>query len=120
MKKNLLILIIVITIIIAGGTVYLTIGKVIDTNLVHIENLKVDNEKLQVCGATSSSAEAFNGYNYTINDNILYLKLRYSIVSPIHHNGDFNIIILNNNFKNIKYIYIQGNKIEDKKLIWTK
>jgi hypothetical protein len=118
-KKNFLLLVIVIIIIAAGSILYLAVGKVIDTNSVHIENLKVDNDKLQVRGTTFSSAEAFDGYNYTINDNSLYLKLRYSIVNPIHHDGDFNII-LHDNLKNIKYIYIQGKRAEDKKLIWTK
>lgn len=118
-KKNLLILVIVITIIAAGSTAYLAVGKVIDTNSVHIEKLKVDNDKLKAYGTTSSSAEAFDGYSYKIDYNILYLKLRYSIVNPIHQNGDFQII-LHDNLKNIKYIYIQGSMAEDKKLIWTK
>lgn len=106
-------------IILIGGTVYLAFGSVADTYAVVIENLKVDNETLQICGTTASSAEAFDGYNYTINNDTLYLKLRYGIVNPIHHNGDFNII-LHDDLKNIKCIYLQGSKTEDKKLVWTK
>lgn len=118
-KKTFLIIIIFIVIILISITIYLSIGTVVGTQSVFIDKITKDNKTLQINGMTSNSALAFSGYSCKVKGNILYLKVRHSIGSFIHNTGEFNIT-LNNDLKNVNYIYLQGNKTEDKKLVWTK
>lgn len=117
-KKSLLSLIIFMVIVLISSITYLEFGLYVNTGVLHIKNIAVSNQNLQVLGTTTNSGEAFAGYNYTMENSNLYLKLRYSVVNPIHRSGDFNITI-KENVKNIKNAYLQGSKPEDKKLIWT-
>ena len=118
-KKILLVIIIPITIIIISSIFYFAFGAVINTWEVATTNITVNDETIKISGTTLNSSKSFACYNYIIKNNTLYLKLRYSIINPIHHSGDFNIT-LNYNSENIKDIYFQGNKTEDKKLVWSK
>ena len=122
MRKHKNILIVIgglISIILISIFVYLTVGLSLNTDAVMTKNITLNNETLKISGTTSNSGQAFTGYKYIIKNDSLYLELRYSFVNPIYNNGDFNVSI-DKNFTNIKYIYLQGNKAEDKKLVWTK
>jgi hypothetical protein len=118
-KKLLVIFASITTILISCNIAYFAIGLVVSTRSVCTKDIIAGHKTIKISGTTSNSGEAFAGYNDTIKKDTLYLKLRYSIVNPIHHSGDFNII-LDNNIGNVKYIYLQGNKIDDKKLVWSK
>ncbi|HEY5561451.1 MAG TPA: hypothetical protein VIK72_06780 [Clostridiaceae bacterium] len=118
-KIFLLVIIIPLTIILISIITYFAVGVADSTVAQYVKSVMVSNETIKISGTTVNSGEAFTGYSYTINKDTIYLKLRYSIVNPIHKSGDFNILI-NNNFGNIKYIYMQGKKTGDRKLIWTK
>ena len=118
-KKKFLVIIILISAILISTALYLAIGMGVSTRSVGIESMMKDNKTLQITGSTSNSGLAFTGYGYTIKGDTLYLKLRYSLVSPFHNAGEFSIT-LNNDLANVKYIYLQGSETKDKKLIWTK
>lgn len=118
-KKILIGSISIILFILAASVTYMSIGHSVNTNALIINNISLNNETLQITGTTSSSGEAFAGYGYSIKDDNLYLKIRYSIANPIHRIGDFNITIKGEADK-VKKVYLQGNKSEDIKLIWTK
>lgn len=117
-KKNLLV-ILSIAIIIISIISYFAFGTVVNTGEIATKNISVNNGTIQIAGTTINSSKSFAGYNYMIKNDTLYLKLRYSIVNPIHQSGDFNISF-NCNDINIKNMYLQGNRTEDIKLVWTK
>ncbi|MGK0465554.1 hypothetical protein [Clostridium sp.] len=118
-KKISLVLIILITAILISITMYLAIGTGVSTGSIFIENITKNNRTPQITGMTSDSALVYSGYSYKIKGDSLYLKLRYSLVSPFHRDGKFNIS-LNDNLENIKHIYLQGNKTEDTKPVLAK
>lgn len=117
-KKILCVVIIIIGILLIGSIRYLMVGNEVNTNSLFVKNIDVNNDKLYIAGLTINSGEAFAGYDYTIENENLYLKLRYTIVNQFHGNGDFSITI-NDNLMNIKKIYLQGKESEDLKLVWT-
>lgn len=118
-KKIFLTGITAIAIILIITIAYLSVGSGVNTGIIIIENVVVSNEKIEIQGTTVSSAKAFTGYDYIIKDDALYLKLRYSIVNPMKRSGSFDIK-LKDEFKDIKFIYLQDNDTEDKKLVWSK
>ena len=118
-KKILIGSISIIVLILAVGITYMSIGLRANTNSLIINNISLNNKTLQITGTTTGSGEAFAGYGYSIKDDNLYLKIRYSIVNPMHRIGDFNISIKGEAYK-VKKIYLLGNKAEDIKLIWSK
>jgi hypothetical protein len=117
-KKTLYVAVIIIVILLIGSIRYLTVGNGVNTKSLFVNDIEVNNEKLHIVGTTTSSALAFAGYYYTIENQSLYLKLRYTIVNQFHSNGDFSITI-NDNLMNIKKIYLQGMESEDLELVWT-
>lgn len=117
-KKILCVVIIIIGILLIGSIKYLMVGNGVNTNSLFVKNIDVNNDKLYIAGLTINSGEAFAGYDYTIENENLYLKLRYTIVNQFHGNGDFSITI-NDNLMNIEKIYLQGKESEDLKLVWT-
>jgi hypothetical protein len=116
-KKKLFVIAIFITVIFGSIIIYLVFGVYVDTYGTSAEIISVSDKDMKISGGTASSGQAFAGYNYTIKDDNLYLKLRYCIVNPIHRYGDFNITI-KGNMKNIKNVYLQGIKSEDKKVVY--
>lgn len=117
-KRFLLVAFIIIAVILVSSITYMNIGIQANLKTILIRNIAVSNKTIQILGTTASSGEAYAGYSYIIRNNNLYLELRYCIVNPIHHTGDFNILIEDNAIK-IKNIYLQGGKTGDKKLVWT-
>lgn len=117
-KKFLLMTVVIVAIILSGIMIYMCRGIRVSSGTLIIKNVSVNNETLQISGTTNSSGEAFAGYDYTIRNNNLYLIIRYSLVNPIHHTGDFNILIKYKSDK-IKNIYLEGKKTSDEKLVWS-
>lgn len=117
-KKILLVIVALTTVILISVALYLAIGTGIYTGSDFVTIIKKDNKTLQISSMTSNSVLDYSGYSYKIKGDSLYLKLRYTIGSPLHHGGGLNIT-LNRDLKNIKCIYLQGYKVADKKLIWT-
>jgi len=116
-KMVLYIVLILILVLLASGLMYSMIGSLVNTQTLLIRDITVSSEKLHITGTTSNSAQAFTKYSYTIENDILYLKLRYALVNPFHQSGDFNIII-NDNLVGINKIYLQGQKYDDLQLVW--
>ncbi len=91
---------------------------------IHVENypvreITVEDNQLRFRGTTGSSAQAFSGYRYQIKGEEVYIKIRYSIAGRFNKDGDSEISI-EDNFENIQRIYLQGQKKDDIRLIWSK
>ena len=110
-----------ITITLICSTLYLVFGLVGST--AKESTWQVDGQEngeesgMLVCGMAVKNYEAISGYSYKIENDIAYLKLKYTFKNPIHQNGDFRILI-KVDINKIKKVYIQGNKSEDKMLVW--
>ena len=116
-KMVLFSVIILILILLVNGLAYSMIGSQVDTTTLQIRDIAVTSEKLNIAGTTSSSAQAFTRYSYTIVNDSLYLTLRYVLVNPFHRNGDFDITI-DDNLIGINKVYLQGKDDEDLRLVW--
>jgi len=63
------------------------------------------------------SAKAYKNYSYRIEEGVMYIKIYGALVSALHKNGYFDIVI-NGDFSTITTIYLEDNN--DKQLIWEK
>lgn len=81
-----------------------------------VQNIDYNEEIVKLTGTTSTSGDYFAGYTYKIEDDNLYIGLKYNLIIFSEKDGDFNIE-LDMNEKNIKKIYLKG---EDKiREIWS-
>lgn len=120
-KTKLFIMGISICIIIASIFAYINLvrGTPADTKSIIINQIELKDAEMFVEGMTTYSAVGFSGYKYTIKDENLYLQLRYTLVNKINPHGDFSFRI-EDDFKDINKIFLQGSEPNDTKLIWKK
>lgn len=109
---------IIILIFIIGYKAFIY-GSYVSTNAVGISQIKLENNELIVAGNIADSASGFSGYKYRIDDEKLYLKLRYSLVNDVNPSGHFSIKIVDD-LKDVKKVFFQGGKTEDIKLLLTR
>ncbi|WP_216827418.1 hypothetical protein [Alkalihalobacterium elongatum] len=123
MAKSIKVFLSVLIIILAIGVgitfYYFIVGEYVTSEAIGIQEINVLEDSIILKGFTVSSAAGFSNYSYEINNDKLYIRLRYSIVSPINPVGDFSIIIRKPT-KDIHSILIQGKDKEDLRLIWEK
>lgn len=74
------------------------------------ENISVDANTVKIDGITGNSALTFRDYEYFIEGNKLYIKLRYVLISKFYSNGKFNININDANLSEIECIYFTNKK----------
>lgn len=118
-KRNVYSLIIILLMIIFFTVTYLKDGTVVDTGSLFVTRTEIIGDKLFIYGSTANSGQAFAAYSYITKDNNIYVKLKYSIVNPFNKYGDF-IIVINEHLTSINNVYLQGNRADDLKLVWTK
>ncbi|WP_096154161.1 hypothetical protein [Bacillus sp. FJAT-45066] len=109
----------IIAIFIFLGYLFFVEGQYVSTNTIGVQEIEVSEEEIFIKGISSDSGNGFSKHTYFLEDENLYIKLKYSIVSIFNPAGDFNIIITQPT-NEIKKIYIQGNKKDDKRLVWGK
>lgn len=88
------------------------------TEVIWTTEVKVEENKMIIKGNTNESATGFSGYKYKIENENLYIQVRYSIVSKINSSGHFDIEIIDDELKDVENIYLQGGKSKDTKLVW--
>ncbi len=101
------------------GYFYFVEGMYVDTATIGIKNIKVSEENISIEGFTTSSATGFSKYTYYIQNDNLYLKLKYSLVNKVNSEGDFNLTIHEPSAQ-IRKIFIQGRDQLDQRLVWEK
>jgi len=94
-------------------------GSCTDTQSIIVQQVNVDDYFISIKGRTTNSAEGFSGYNYSIKNKNLYIKLRYSPISSINPTGDFKIE-QGGEFEGIQKVYLQGDEKENIKLLWSR
>lgn len=109
----------ILIIVLVGGYLYLTTVTHNELN-VAIRSIDVSDHELNVVGSSVNSANGYSGYDYEIEGDTLYLQLNYTtLVSSKTPSGDFDITI-NDNFTNIKRVYIEGEKQGYLLLVWER
>jgi len=101
------------------GLLHFKYGAVTDPQSVIVYDIKVGISELHIRGDTINSSSGFVGYKYRIENENLFLQLRYSSLTKKNQYGDFNIIIADN-FVNVKKVYLLGRKPNTAELIWTR
>ncbi|WP_066504538.1 hypothetical protein [Abyssisolibacter fermentans] len=117
---GLTVLIIFIILLLILGCKTFIYGSYVSTNAVGISQIKLENNELIVAGNIADSASGFSGYKYRIDDEKLYLKLRYSLVNDLNPSGHFSIKIVDDDLKDVKKVFFQGGKTEDIKLLLSR
>ncbi|MFN7253393.1 MAG: zf-HC2 domain-containing protein [Anaerobacillus sp.] len=109
----------ILIIVLVGGYLYLTNVTHNELN-VAISSIDVSDHEINVVGSSTNSANGYNGFDYQIEGDSLYLQLKYTtLVSSRNPSGDFEITI-NENFTNIKKVYIEGEKQGYLLLVWER
>lgn len=117
-KKTMLFTVLgLILILFILGIAYSTIGNKVNTASIHIKDIAVANNKLQIIGTTTNSGLAFTSNDYKIVNDSIFLVLRYAIVNPLHRSGDFNIMI-EDNLAGVSKVYLKGSDEQDLQLVW--
>lgn len=107
------------SLIVGLGFFYYVEGEYASTDTIGIQSIEVLEDTIYLIGYTSSSATGFNKYMYTSDNDALYIRLKYSLVSRVIPSGDFSITI-NEPTVDINKIYIQGKDQKDIRLVWEK
>lgn len=120
MKLSKLILGIAITLVVSVfGYLYFIEGTYAETITIGVQEIEVFEESVMLKGGTSNSATGFSKYTYYIEDENLYIKLKYSVVSKVNPTGNYKITIYEPT-NDIYKIYMQGRDKNDNRLIWEK
>jgi hypothetical protein len=106
-------------ILLTSAVIYLEVGQYSPTYYLYAHKINVSDDSIKLVGGTTSSATGLKGFKYRIEDDKLYVKLRYGLAYRDGIYGDFDIAI-NKNTENINYIYLEGRAKDDRKLIWEK
>lgn len=86
-------------------------------NALYAQTVSVENGLVRIKGGTVSSASAYVGHIYSVEDSNLYVGVKHNLLLGfINRLGDFNITI-SVNAANIKNVYFKGGGNE--KLIWN-
>jgi flagellar basal body-associated protein FliL len=121
-KPQSIIAFLIVILVITIGLIYSYLfiyGSYTDTQSIIIQEVKIDDYFISIKGTTTNSAEGFSGYNYSIKNKNLYIKLRYSLVNKLNPVGDFNIR-QGGEFEGILKVYLRGDQKENLKLLWSK
>ena len=121
-KPKSIITFLVIILVITIGLIYsyfFIYGSYTDTQSIIVQDVNVDDYLISIRGTTTNSATGFSGYNYSIENKNLYIKLRYSMVSKTNPTGDFKIE-QGGASEGIQKVYLRGNQEENIKLLWSK
>ncbi|WP_027398172.1 hypothetical protein [Anaerovorax odorimutans] len=114
----IVILIVIFSIIVSFFIKIFFIGDIISDGL-YVENITVSDNLVTIKGDSGGSADAYKGFDYYIDGNSLYIKLRYVLASRFSDGGmNFSVKIEDEDFSKIDKIYFtDGN---DDNLIWIK
>lgn len=86
----------------------------------YVEELKVNSDTARICGGTSSSALCYSGYIHKIEDNTLYLGLKYSLFFyPEGSTGSYDIELYED-MTNIERIVLTDGIRENDRCIWER
>ena len=109
---------IVLVLIISVYSSIVIIGSYVNLQSAYITHVDIDDSSIKLNGSIVNGFEGFSGYKLIYKNEILYIKLRYSIVSIFNPLGDFGIRE-SRDFKGISKAYLLGANGETK-LIWSK
>ncbi|MCD8501388.1 MAG: hypothetical protein LRY71_06460 [Bacillaceae bacterium] len=121
-KKSKIMIAMVIAILLLLSTFYFVgfvYGSYIGVENYSVREITVQDNILHLTGTTNSSGQAYSGYSYKVKDENVYIKIRYSLVSTFNQSGEANIVI-EDNFKDVENVYLQGSKRDDNRLIWSR
>lgn len=121
-KKSKMITCLICIVVIAVALIYSNIcifGSYVITDSIIVQETRIDDYSIRLKGTTASSATGFSGHKLIYNDKILYVKLKYSLVSQFNPSGDF-LIEEGGYYEGVKKVYLQGPQENDLKLIWSK
>lgn len=118
-KTIVSLLLLFVLILSIGVGIYLYWGVGVNTSSINVKAVKSNSSGLIVTGSIYDSNMAFSGFSYKIKDNSIYIKPRQTISSPFRKTNQLTINI-NNNLRNVRYIYLQGAKKNDVKLLIKK
>ncbi|MBC9784257.1 hypothetical protein H1S01_07000 [Heliobacterium chlorum] len=120
-KRTIVMMVVFILMVSSYGLFTLFVhGQVVQPESVIIDQIKEEGDNaLYLKGDTRSSSLGFSGYHYRVDHNIIYLQLRYSLVSRIHRTGNFEIKIPEG-LKDVTKVYLEGADERDIKLIWSR
>ena len=94
------------------------IGSYVKPQSVYIKLVDIDDSSIKMNGSIVNGFEGFSGYKLIYKNKILYVKLRYSLVSIFNPSGNFEIRE-SRDFEGILKAYLLGANGETK-LIWSK
>ena len=109
---------IVLVLIISGYSSCFIMGSYVNPQSVYITHVGIDESSIKLNGTIVNGFAGYSGYKLIYQNKILYLKLRYSLVSIFNPSGDFEIRE-SRDFKGISKAYLLGVNGETK-LIWSK
>ena len=109
---------IVLVLIITAYSSNFIIGSYVNPQSVYITNVDINDYSIKLDGTIVNGFEGFSGYKLIYKNEILYIKLRYSLVSIFNPLGNFEIRESRDS-KGISKAYLLGADGETK-LIWSK
>ncbi|MFF3101803.1 hypothetical protein [Viridibacillus arvi] len=97
--------------------IYTLIAKITDTSAIQIDEVKVyDGQTLHIKGDLTNSNKKYAGYTFDIIEDEFYLRMKTVLLGG--KSGGFDFEIKDSNLANVKAVYLQGAKKEDRVLLW--
>ncbi|MGE7771495.1 hypothetical protein ACQKMK_13245 [Viridibacillus arvi] len=107
----------VLVFVIFSFGIYTLIAKITDTSAIQIDEVEViDGQTLHIKGDFTNSNKKYAGYTFDIIEDKFYLKMK--TVQLGGKSSDFDFEIKDSNLANVKAVYLQGAKREDRVLLW--
>ncbi|QOV12710.1 hypothetical protein [Viridibacillus arvi] len=97
--------------------IYTLIAKITDTSAIQIDEVEVyDGQTLHIKGDFTNSNKKYAGYTFDIIEDKFYLRMKTVLLGG--KSGGFDFEIKDSNLANVKAVYLQGAKKEDRVLLW--
>lgn len=97
--------------------IYTLIAKITDTSAIQIDEVEVyDGQTLHIKGDFTNSNKKYAGYTFDIIEDKFYLRMKTVLLGG--KSGGFDFEIKDSNLANVKEVYLQGAKKEDRVLLW--
>lgn len=84
-----------------------------------VDDVNVTNDLITFKGNLASSGDQVNGHEVVYQNETLYIKIKSSLVSFQKRSSKIDIS-LDNNYGEIKEVYLQGDTTANKLLIWPR
>lgn len=90
-----------------------------DVNWLNINHVEISEDTIRLDAWNPNSGEMVTGYDYTVKDKTVYIKLRGTIINSLGKSLNSDSITINGDFSAINKIVLQG-KMKQYKTLWNK